>query len=149
MQSTAKTVEEYISSLPAGRREAIAAVRGVILQNLPKGYREGMQWGMITYCVPLEAYPDTYNKQPLGYVALASQKNYMSVYLMAAYVGSEQEKKLRDDYKKAGMKLDFGKSCLRFKNLDGILLDTVGEIVASLPMDKYIEIAKNARSTKE
>jgi hypothetical protein len=149
MQSNAKTVEQYLGELPEDRREAIAKVREVILKNLPEGYTEGMMWGMITYYVPLEVYPDTYNQQPLCYVALANQKNYMTVYLMAAYTDSVQEKKLRDDYANAGKKLDFGKSCLRFKKLDDLLTDTVGEIVASTPAKEFVDFAKQHRSAKK
>jgi hypothetical protein len=148
MMSKAGTVAEYIASLPEDRREAIVAVRDTILKNLPKGFEENMRWGMISYEVPLGVYPDTYNKQPLCYVGLASQKNYMTCYLMSAYADSVQEKKLRDDYTKAGKKLDFGKSCLRFKDINDVLLDTVGAIVASTEMEKYVEHAKQARRTK-
>src|SRR5690606_30676429 len=85
VSSKASTVDEYIASLPDDRRAAIAAVRDVIRKNLPPGYEEGMQYGMIGWYVPLSRYPDTYNGQPLGVVALASQKQYMSLYLMAVY----------------------------------------------------------------
>ena len=81
VSSKAATVEEYLAELPDDRREAISEVRDLILDHLPDGYVEGMNWGMIVYEVPLERYPDTYNKQPIGLVALASQKNYMSLYL--------------------------------------------------------------------
>ena len=85
MQSKATTVKEYLAELPPDRRAAISAVRKVILENLPEGYEEGMEYGMIGYFIPLKRYPVTYNGQPLGIAALASQKNYMSVYLMNVY----------------------------------------------------------------
>jgi uncharacterized protein YdhG (YjbR/CyaY superfamily) len=85
MRSEASTVQDYLAELPADRRESIERVRQVVLQNLPEGFEEAMNWGMITYQVPLETYPDTYNKQPLMYAALASQKNHMAVYLLGIY----------------------------------------------------------------
>ena len=90
MQSNAATVDQYLAELPEDRREVIQKVRQVIRQNLPKGYEEVMNWGMITYQVPLEVYPDTYNKQPLMYAALASQKNHMAVYLSAIYLDESE-----------------------------------------------------------
>ena len=84
MRSEAKTVDGYLAELPRDRREAISAVWRVIVENLPDGYEEAMNWGMITYQVPLSTYPETYNKQPLMYAALASQKNHMAVYLSAS-----------------------------------------------------------------
>lgn len=80
MRSNATTVDQYLAELPEERRTAIQATRAVILENLPEGYEEAMNWGMIVYQVPLERYPDTYNRQPLMYAALASQKNYMSLF---------------------------------------------------------------------
>ena len=85
MQSDATTAAQYLAELPADRRAAIEAVRQTILANLPVGYEEAMNWGMITYQVPLARYPKTYNGQPLAYAALASQKNYMAVYLTGIY----------------------------------------------------------------
>lgn len=144
MQSSAKTVDDYIKELPTDRQEPIRKVRQLILNNLPEGYQEGMQWGMITYFVPMEVYPDTYNKQPLSYVSLASQKNYMTLYLLGVYADSEQEKRLRDGYRSAGKKLDFGKSCLRFKSLNDISFDVIGPIISSVPMNEHVERAKAA-----
>lgn len=143
MQSSAATVQEYLDSLPADRRETVERVRGVILQNLPQGYKEGMMWGMITYFVPLEAYPDTYNKQPLCYVALASQKNYLSLYLMNVY--GDQETAFRQAYERTGKKLDMGKSCIRFKSLDDLPLDLIGKYIADTSMDDFIQTAKAVR----
>src|SRR5690606_14117338 len=90
MRSDADSVEQYIQALPEDRREAITALWRVILDNLPAGYEEMMQYGMIGYSVPLSRYPNTYNGQPLSYVALASQKNYISLYLMGIYSRPEQ-----------------------------------------------------------
>jgi hypothetical protein len=144
-KSEAATVEEYLDSLPEERREVVARVREVILRNLPRGYRESMNWGMVCYEVPLEKYPDTYNKQPLGYAALASQKNYIALHLMCAYQDSELERKLKEGFAKAGKKLDMGKSCIRFRRLEDLPLEVIGEAVASTPPEKFIEQYEKGR----
>jgi hypothetical protein len=142
MQSKAATVKQYLSELPADRRTAIEAVRKTILANLDKDYAEGMQYGMIGYYVPHSVFPDGYHcdpKQPLPFCCLASQKNYMSLYLMSIYgVGSEEEW-FRRQWAKSGKKLDMGKSCVRFKNLDDLALDVIGEAIRRSPARKYIE----------
>lgn len=145
MKSTATTPEEYLAGLPEDRREALTKVRGIILKHLPKGYEEAMNWGMITYQVPLSVYPDTYNKQPLMFAALASQKNHMAVYLMCSYGKPSLKQKLVEAYAKAGKKLDMGGSCLRFKKLDDLLLDAVAEQIAAVPMEEHIAAAKSVR----
>ena len=138
MQSKAKTVQAYLKVLPADRREAISAVRKVILKNLPKGYQETMLWGMITYSIPLKTYPNTYNKQPLCYAALASQKNHMAVYLMNVYGHKPTEQWFRQSFKAAGKRLDMGKSCVRFRKLEDLPLDVIGEAVSRTSAEAYI-----------
>ena len=146
MQSDAKTVAEYLSNLDGVRREAISAVRGVILDNLPDGYEEAMQFGMITYVVPLSVLANTYNGQPLMYVALASQKRYMSLYLTNVYGDESVEQWFRERYRAAGKKLDMGKSCVRFRKLDDLPLALVGEVVAKTPIADFVEVYKASRS---
>jgi Domain of unknown function (DU1801) len=143
--SKADTVEGYLAELTPERREAIEAVRGVIRANLPEGYDEGMEFGMISYHVPLERFPDTYNGRPLTYVALASQKSYMSLYLMGAYGDAEQDSWFRRAYRASGKKLDMGKSCVRFKRLEDLPLDVIGQAVARTGVDAYIEMYLRAR----
>ncbi len=138
VKSRATTVEEYLAELPEDRRAVIAEVRKLILEHLPAGYQERMNWGMITYEIPLERYPKTYNEQPLGYVALAAQKQYYALYLMGVYGDSEQEKALRQAYAAAGKRLDIGKSCLRFRKLEDLLVEPIAEIVASTPPEVMI-----------
>ena len=145
MKSSATTVQEYLDALPSERREVVAKVRAMVLKNLPKGYRESLSWGVISYEIPLERYPDTYNKKPLTYVALAAQKNHYALYLMGAYANATQAKALEQAFAKAGKKLDMGKSCLRFKKLDDLPLDAVGKIIASVPPDEMIAYARGAR----
>src|SRR4051812_18417485 len=118
--SRAATVDEYLAELPEDRRAVVAAVRKMILKNLPKGYAEGMSWGMIGYVVPLERYPDTYNKQPLCVAGLAAQKNHFAVYLTCVYGNPDHEAKLRAAFEAAGKTLDMGKACIRFKKLDDL-----------------------------
>jgi uncharacterized protein YdhG (YjbR/CyaY superfamily) len=140
VSSAAKTVDEYIKALPDDRREAITKIREVVLANLPKGYEENMNWGMVCYEIPLTTFPDTYNKQPLMYAAIASQKNYMSLYLTNVYVDPDLTQKFEDDYDKSGKKLDMGKSCIRFKKLEDLPLDVIGKYIAATPPEKYIEL---------
>lgn len=136
--STATTVDAYLESLPDERRAVVAAVRDVVLHNLPEGYRETMQGSMISYIVPLERYPNTYNKQPLGYVSLAAQKNHYALYLVCAYQDPQQAAWLQEQFTQAGKKLDMGKSCLRFRKLSDLPLDAIGQLVASTPPDAFI-----------
>ena len=148
VQSDATTVSEYLSDLPVDRRAVVAAVRAVILENLPEGYVESMTWGMITYEIPLERYPSTYNGKPLAYAALAAQKNHYAVYLMGVYSDSVQERSLRKDYQLAGKKLDMGKSCIRFKRLDQVPLDVIGRAIGATPVEAYIENYERARGKR-
>jgi uncharacterized protein YdhG (YjbR/CyaY superfamily) len=140
------TVSGYLAALPADRRREIAKVRAVIRKNIPKGYVEHVGWGGITWSVPLEVYPDTYNGHPLSYVAIASQKNYASLYLMVAYGSPAQLKTLTQGFAAAGKKLDMGKSCIRFQSADDLALDVIGKVVASVAMPEWIALAKAAQS---
>jgi uncharacterized protein YdhG (YjbR/CyaY superfamily) len=151
MKSAAKTVEEYLGEIPPDRREAIEKVRETILKNLPEGYQEAMNWGMITYQVPLEVYPDTYNKQPLMYAALANQKNHMAVYLTGIYMDPDLSQDFEESYKKTGKRYDVGKSCVRFKKLDDLPLPLIGESIKAFEMDDFIERTKglSGRKTKK
>jgi hypothetical protein len=146
--STATTVEEYLRELPADRANVVGHVRDVVNASLPPGYVEGMLYGMITWMVPLEAYPKTYNGKPLAYVSLAAQKNYYALYLMGVYADSEQEARLREEWVARGTKLDMGRSCLRFKRLDDLHEDLVAQVIAAVPMDEYVEQAKAAHSAR-
>ena len=138
-KSKAKTVDEYLAELPEDRRAEIAIVRKVILANLPDGYQEMMQFDMIGYVVPLERYPVTYNGQPLMFAALASQKNYMSLYLMNICSDEAVEKWFVEGYKASGKKLDMDKACVRFKSLQDLPIDLVGEAIALTPVAGFIE----------
>jgi len=149
MQSNAATVEEYLKELPPERRQQIASVRAVILENLPEGYEEAMNWGMISYQVPLSIYPDTYNKQPLMYAALASQKHHMAVYLTGIYMDESAKTTFEAAYKATGKRYDVGKSCVRFKKLDDLPLGLIGETIASLPLGEFVERVKQVQSPRK
>lgn len=146
MKSKATTVEEYLAQLPVDRRDAMETVRKVILKNLPTGYEEVLQYGMLGYVVPLKVFPAGYlnrKNEPLPYVCLASQKNYMSIYLMSAY--GDEEARFRRDYEATGKRLDMGKSCVRFKKLEDLPLEVIGKAVARYPVKKWIEICTASR----
>lgn len=143
MQSKAKTVKEYLIALPSDRRKAIEMVRKIIKKNLPKGYQEIMQYGMISYVVPLRLYPDGYlndPKVPLPYASLASQKNYMSLYLMNVYGNQDIESWFKKEFEKHGKNLNMGKSCVRFKKLDDINLDVIGKVLAKTSVQDFTKI---------
>jgi len=137
-KSQATTVEAYLAELPEDRRAVIAPLRDLIVRHLSPGYVETMNWGMICYEVPLERYAGTSNGQPLGYVALAAQKNAYSLYLMSLCEGSAREQTLRDAFREAGKKLDFGKSCVRFKRLEDLPLEALAALIASTPVDTFV-----------
>ena len=152
MKSTAKTVDEYVKSLPEDRRKAISAIRKVILAILPEGYQECMSYGMIGYVVPHSIYPKGYQcnpKLPVPFVNLGSQKNYMTLHLMCTYGDAKMGQWFRNAWEKAGKKLDGGKllelgkdqftlGCIRFKRLEDVPLEVVGQLVASIPVADYI-----------
>jgi Domain of unknown function (DU1801) len=138
VSSAAKTVDAYLAELPPERRTVVSAMRRMVNERMPPGYEEAMNWGMISWQIPLARYPVTYNKQPLSYVALAAQKNNYALYLVGVYAEGEQERKLRAAAAAQGKKLDMGKSCLRFKKIEDLPLETIGELIASMPVEAYI-----------
>ena len=149
VSSKETTPQAYLASLPEERRAVIAAVRGVIKARLPDGYVEAMNWGMLSYEVPLSRYPVTYNKQPLSYVALAAQKNNYAIYMMNVYGDKTLLDRLLTAYAAMGRKPDMGKCCIRFRKLDELPLDVIGDIVASTPVERMIAAHESApRKTK-
>jgi hypothetical protein len=143
VQSKAATVAEYLAELPDEQRAEIDAVREVVRANLPDGYVEGMLWGMITWHVPLEVSGKTYNGRPLGYVALAAQKRYCSLYLTT--VMGPGEESFRTRYQATGKKLDMGKSCIRFKRSSDLALDVIGAEIARLSVPDFLDWHRAAR----
>ena len=146
MQSDATTVEDYLASLPADRREAVSAVRDTVNANLDGGFEEGMEYGMVTWGIPLSRYPKTYNGKPLGVVSLASQKNHLALYLMCLYADDGLEDWFRQQYVDRGMRLDMGKSCVRFKSLDEVPLDVLAELMRRVTPEQHIARYEESRA---
>ena len=146
VMSAARSVDEYLAELPPERRAVVSAVRDVVRRHLPDGYAESMGFGMITWEVPLERFPDTYNGKPLCYAALAAQKNYTSLYLMGAYGDPARKARLAAEFARAGKKFDAGKSCVRFERLDDLPLDAIGAFIADCPVDAFIASCEAART---
>ena len=136
--SKAQTVDEYLDELPEDRRPQIEAVRKVILENLPEGFEETIGYNMIAYVVPLKTCPKTYNGEPLMLASLGNQKNHMAVYMMSIYGNPDIEDWFMDEYKKTGKKLDMGKSCVRFKSLDDLPLELIGEAISKMSCDDFV-----------
>jgi hypothetical protein len=145
------SVDDYLAQLPDDRRDAIAKVRDVINANLPPGYEEKLQYGMIAWCVPESVLPakDVYNKQPLALASLGSQKNHMAVYLMSVYGDENLRSWFETAYKQSGKKLDMGKSCVRFRSLDALPLEVIGEAVSKVPVEKYVDVYRQAKGGAE
>lgn len=159
--SAVTTVDEYLAALPPDRVELVTTVRDVVNANLPEGYQEAMQYGMIGWSVPHERYPAGYHtdpSQPVPLAALASQKQYVSLYLMGLYVPAagddptaaetDDVRWFRDAWAATGRKLNMGKSCVRFKRLDDLAADVIGQAIARLPVDEYLERYEAARPAK-
>ena len=144
----ASSVAEYLAALPADRRAAISAVRKAINENLPDGYEEGIQFGMIGWYVPLSMYPEGYGenrKVPLPLLGLASQKSGMVLHFVCFYGHPTLSDWFVNEYKKSGKKLDMGKGCVRFKELEDLPLDVIGRTVARVPAE---ELMKNYRAAR-
>ena len=141
MQSQATTVQEYLSELPEDRRKALEALRKVIRKNLPRGYQEVVQYGMIGYSVPHSVYPAGYHcdpRQPLPFASIASQKNHLALYLFCIYCDPQEQARFVAAWKKAGHALDMGKGCVRFKTLEDVPLQVVGETIARIPVEAFV-----------
>lgn len=145
VSSAARTVDEYLEQLPAERREVATALRKLVRDHLPPGYVEAMNWGMPCYEVPLSRHADTRNGQPLGYVAFAAQKNAYSLYLMGVYGDPAREARLRAGFDRIGRKPDIGKSCVRFRKLEHLPLEEIGELIASISVDELIAAHERQR----
>ena len=147
--SRPSTVEAYLSELPEDRRSALSRVRSVIRKHLPRGFEETMQYGMISYVVPLSRYPDTYNGQALTLASLASQKSHMAVYLMGVYGSPELRDWFESAYAASGKRLDAGKSCVRFKALDDLALDALAGAIERVSVADLIAMTEAAHGGKK
>ena len=152
MTSKVATVQEYLDGLPDDRKAAIETVRAEILKNLPKGYEEGMQYGMIGYFVPHSIYPAGYHcdkKQPLPFVHIASQKNHMAVYLFCMYGDAAMKAEFLKEYGATGKKMDMGGSCVRFKKIENLPVELIGKLVGRIPVDSFIANYESALATSK
>lgn len=145
MPAKTPSVAEFIDRLSVERRREVKRIRSMIRKHLPAGYEEVISKNMIVYQVPFARFADTYNKQPLWYVALASEKSYLSLHLMSVYGDQAAAQRLKDGFHAAGKKLDMGKACIRFQSADDLPLEVVGAAIASMPVDRWIEVARWAR----
>lgn len=144
MQYKATSPEDYISQVPEERQETLKKLRKVINTNLPKGFEEGIQYGMIGYFVPHSIYPDGYHctpTEPLPFMSFASQKNSVNLYHSGIYAVPKIHDWFVNEYPKhCKRKLDMGKSCIRFKKLEEIPFDLIGELSTKLTVDEWIQI---------
>lgn len=144
MQSKATTPDEYLASITEDRKKAMTELRKIILANLPKGFKEGMSYGMLGYCVPHELYPDGYHcdpKLPLPFMSVASQKNFIAVYHMGVYADPALLKWFTEEYAKhSKVKLDMGKSCIRFKKPEQIPFKLIGELASKITVKQWIDM---------
>lgn len=146
VSSKATSVAQYLKELPADRRAVVSVTRDLVRKNLPKGYEEGMQYGMIAWYVPLSVFPDTYNGQPLTVCALASQKRNVSLYLLGAYGAPALAKWFASEWKKTGKKLDMGKSCLRFRTFDDLATDVLAKALQRVDANALIQMHDDAHA---
>jgi len=144
----AKSVAGYLKLLPPEQRKSLAAVRKVVRENLPRGYKEEIGWGAITYAIPLRDYPNTYNGQPLCIAALTAGKHRCSLHLMAAYGDSDTRQWLEEQFRKSGKKLDMGKACIHFKAPDDLPLDAIAKVIAKVTPEKYIARYEASRKSR-
>lgn len=142
MQSKAATPDEYIKEIPVERQAAFKKLRAVIKKNLPKGYKEGMGYGMMGWDVPHSIYPAGYHcnpKDPLPFMGIASQKNFIAVYHMGVYADPKLLKWFQEAHAKASpKKIDMGKSCIRYKKPEDIPFDLIGELASKITPAEWI-----------
>lgn len=145
VSSKAETAQKYLEELNTERRETLEKIRKIILENIPKGFVEEMQYGMICYNIPIEKYPNTYNKKALTIAAIASQKNYASLYLMGIYADKEMEKWFKGELIKSSKNMKMGKSCINFKKIEDLDLELIKKVIEKITPEKYIEMYEKSR----
>jgi len=139
VSSSAESVEQYLAQLEPQRARDVTVLRELCLKHLPPGLEEAMNWGMIAYQVPFSVVDKTYNKQPLLYAAIASQKQYISLYLMSIYAFEQARENFERDWKARGKKLNVGKACIRFKNVESAPLDVIQKALSQVTVEEYVE----------
>ena len=148
-RSDAPTPDAYIAELPPDRADQISRVRSIVNAALPAGYVERMAWGMISWEVPIEVSGPTYNKQPLVYAALAAQKNHNALYLNCAYASAERTERLRRRFAASGKRLDMGKSCVRFRTVADLDLDSIGEAIGAIRPEEFVAETDAAHAARK
>lgn len=153
MQSKVKTIQEYLDEVPADKIDAFNKLRETILANLPMGFVEGMVYGMIGYIVPHSVYPKGYHcdpKLPLGFVFIASQKNFIALYHMGIYANPKLLEWFFNEYTiQCKHKPDMGKSCIRFKKTDQIPFALIGELMQKISVDDWVKLYEvNLKASK-
>ncbi len=149
VSSSAATVEQYLAELNENDRATVIKLRELFKKHLPKGLEEVMNWGMITYQVPFSTVPKTYNNQPLAFAAIARQKNYFSIYLMPIYADESLGQGFESEYVATGKKLNVGKACIRFKNLESLPIDLVGKYLSRVSVEEFINQYSSLRSLRK
>ena len=144
-RSSAPTPDDYLAELEPDRAAELRRVRDAVNAAMPDGFEERMAWGMISWEVPIEVSGPTYNKQPLVYAGLAAQKNYNALYLNGVYASPERSERLAKAFAEAGLKLDMGKSCLRFRRADDLALDAICREIGSMTPEEFARMAPAAR----
>lgn len=142
--TSSQAVSAFLEGLPSERRLEVERVRKIVRQNLPAGYEEAVSKNMLVYQVPFEVYSDTYNGHPLWYVALASEKSYLSLHLLPIYGDPKLAQELKEGFETAGKVLDMGKACIHFHAAEDLALDVIGRIISKVPLEKWVAIAKQA-----
>ena len=144
----ALSVNQWLASVPAERKDAINAVRRVINEHLPRGYEETVDWDLLAWVVPRATLANTHNGHPLLLAALGAHRKLMTVYLMSVFGDPKLRKEFQSAYKKTGKKLNMGGCCVHFKKLDDLPLDVVGNIISRVAVDQYVERYENSRTKK-
>ena len=145
VRSEATSVADFFAKLPEDRRGDLEVVRESMLAGIPPGVVKTMNWGMISYEIPLERYPDSYNGQPLLFAALANQKRHMAVYLHCIYADPTIRQNFEDEYAASGQPMDIGKSCVRFSRLERLPLDVIERAVRRMSVEEYIAACEASR----
>ena len=147
MHSAEKTVASYIESLPPERAVVISEIRALVNKYVKTGFIETMRRGMISWEIPLDRYPDTYNKEPLNYISLAAQKNNFSLYLMGCHaVSADERKAFEKEYVASGKRMDIGKSCIRFRKIEDLPIPLIIKYIKRYSLKEYIQIYEDSRN---
>ena len=149
MRSKATGVNEYLSELEPAQKQEVSKVRALIIKNLNKGFVESMNWGMITYEVPLKTFAETYNGKPLMYAAIAAKKDHLALYLTTMYTDPEIQTWLANKFEEAGLTLDMGESCIRFQTAQDLPLKDIGELINQTTVDQFVAYFKRSRRKKK